>query len=115
MYHVVMETNIDKHIEFRAKRDGRMRPFVAGTRVEVQHIVTDSEVHNMEAEEIAAGYPHVPLAAIFAALAFYHDNRDEVRQMIREDEEIVRKFQLQQSPTGIADQGSPDGASPISS
>ena len=109
-----MQVDINKYIEFRPKRDGRERPFIKGTRVEVKYIVTDSEVHGMEPEEIANGYPHLSLAAIYAALAFYHDNREAVRQMIREDEEILKHLQ-QQTATGIAGQESHGEASPVSS
>jgi len=84
-----MDIDINKYIEFRPKRDGRERPFIKDTRVEVVHIVSDNEYQGMNAEEIAAGYDHIPLAAVYAALAFYHANRQEVRRMMQEDDQIV--------------------------
>lgn len=84
-----MSVDINQYIEFREKGDGRRRPFISGTRVEVCHIVIDSESHGMDANEIALGYHHISLAAIHAALAFYHANRDEVQSMLREDQQVI--------------------------
>ena len=86
-----MQTTLAQHVEFRPKRSGHERPFIRGTRVEVLSIVVDSEVHGMSAEEIARGYDNVSLADVYAALTFYHDNRDLLRQMLREDEEWVEQ------------------------
>ncbi|WP_197527151.1 DUF433 domain-containing protein [Pirellulimonas nuda] len=86
-----MDYDINQFLEMRPKRDGRMRPFIKGTRVEALSIISDSETHNMTPEEIAEGYPHVSLAAIYAALAYYHGARDEVRRMIREDDASLKQ------------------------
>ena len=87
-----MKADLNKHIELRSKRDGRLRPFIAGTRVEVQYIVKDHEWHGMGSEEIAQGYDNVSIAQVHAALAYYHDNREQLRQMIREDEAVIEKL-----------------------
>ncbi len=104
-----MESNGDKHIEFRAKKSGAIRPFIAGTRVEVQYIVKDHEWHGIDPEEIARGYDNVSIAQVYAALAYYHDNRDELRRMIHEDEAFVR--QLQEQLDGSPPGGSTDAKS----
>lgn len=83
-----------------AGASGRERPCIKGTRVEVIYLVTDSEVHHMEPEEIAEGLPYVPLAAIYAALAFYNDNREEITQMVRENDELA---QQQQTASDLAE------------
>lgn len=72
-----------------------MRPFIAGTRVEVQYIVKDHEWQGMGSEEIAQGYDNVSIAQVHAAMAFYHDNRDEIRRMIREDDALAQKLRRQ--------------------
>jgi uncharacterized protein (DUF433 family) len=107
-----MTVDLSKHIEFKAKRDGRMRPFVRGTRVEVLYIVTDSEVHGMAAEEIAAGYDNLTLADVYAALAFFHDNRDELRRMQREDDQLAQQWRAEQA--AHSKQGSSGDARTIS-
>lgn len=54
---------------------GRIR--IEGTRVTVLQIVTFYQ-QGLTPEEIADQYPHVNLAQIYAALAYYHANRDEI-------------------------------------
>ena len=54
---------------------GRIR--IEGTRVTVLQIVTCYQ-QGLSPEEIADQYPHVNLAQIYAALAYYHANRDEI-------------------------------------
>jgi uncharacterized protein (DUF433 family) len=109
-----MRTELDKYIELRPKRDGRLRPFIAGTGVEVQFIVKDSEIHNLSPEEIARGYAGVSLAQIHAALAFFHDNRDEMRRMMLEDEDLVRRLQSQPVIPDITGHGTDATGSPVS-
>jgi len=46
-----VDYDINKFIEFRPKRDGRSRPCIKGTRVEVQYIITDKELHNQDMRE----------------------------------------------------------------
>ena len=105
-----MVVDINQHIEFRPKRAGDERPYLKGTRVEVIQIVADAEYHDMTPEEIAEGYPHVPLAAIYAALAFYHDNREAVRAMMRQDEALIEQSQR----TGLSEQTDHERARPLS-
>jgi len=105
---------MDKYVELRPKRDGRLRPFIKGTRVEVLHIVCDSEHHSMSAEEIARGHEHIPLAAIYAALAYYHDDRDAIRTMLREDKQITAKLLKNVNATHLSQAGRHEDASTVS-
>lgn len=52
-------------------------PHIAGTGVTVRTIVRFYQL-GLSAEEIAAEYPHVGLAQVYAALAYYHANRAEM-------------------------------------
>jgi len=107
-----MDIDINKYIEFRPKRDGRERPFIKDTRVEVVHIVSDNEYQGMDAEEIAAGYDHISLAAVYAALSFYHANRQEVHRMMQEDDQIVADFRA--TSDNNTQHGSPNDARSVS-
>jgi hypothetical protein len=40
----------------------------------------------MSPEEIAEDYPHLTLAQVHAALAYYHANREEIEADIAQDE-----------------------------
>jgi uncharacterized protein (DUF433 family) len=52
-------------------------PHIAGTGVTVRTIVRWYKL-GMSAEEIAAEYPHLSLAQVYGALAYYHANRVEM-------------------------------------
>ena len=68
------------------------KPRIAGTRIRVQDIVIMTE-QGKSPDEIIAGYPHLTLAGIYAALAYYHDNQAEIDQQIRDDNEFVAEMQ----------------------
>ena len=53
------------------------RPIIAGTGVTVNRIVGWYQL-GLSPEEIVREIPHLTLAQIYAALAFYHANRNEI-------------------------------------
>ena len=96
-----MATDIEKrHIEITPGVGGG-RPRIAGHRVRVQDIVVWTE-QGQSADEIVASIPSITLSDVYAALAYYHDNRAAVDQAIREDDELVARLQGEQGP-GILD------------
>jgi len=52
-------------------------PHILGTGVTVRTIVRGYKL-GLSPEEISAEYPHLELAQVYAALAYYHANRDEM-------------------------------------
>jgi uncharacterized protein (DUF433 family) len=65
-------------------------PHIAGTGVTVRTIVRYYKL-GMSPEEIAAEYPHLSLAQVYGALAYYHANRDEMDEhMAAEEAESAR-------------------------
>lgn len=54
---------------------GRLR--IEGTRVTVNQIVVWYK-QGYSPEEIADQYPHLTLSQVYAALAYYHANREEI-------------------------------------
>jgi len=65
-------------------------PHIAGTGVTVRTIVRYYKL-GLSPEEIAAEYPHLSLAQVYGALAYYHANRDEMdEQMAAEEVESDR-------------------------
>ncbi|MFO0896844.1 MAG: DUF433 domain-containing protein [Pirellulales bacterium] len=96
-----MATDIEKrHIEITPGVCGG-RPRVAGHRVRVQDIVVWTE-QGQSADEIVANIPSITLSDVYAALAYYHDNREAVDRAVREDDELVARLQAEQGP-GILD------------
>ena len=58
-------------------RDARGRAYLAGKTMRVSQIAIDANAGE-DAEQIAANYPHISLAQVHAALAYYYANRAEV-------------------------------------
>jgi uncharacterized protein (DUF433 family) len=61
------------------------RPRIAGTGITVRRIVGWYK-QGMTPEEITAEFPHLNLAQVHAALAYYHANRDEIEADIAAEE-----------------------------
>lgn len=57
-------------------------PCLAGTRISVRVIVIYVLRHGISPEELLTYYPHVSLAAIYDALSYYYDNREEIERDI---------------------------------
>lgn len=98
------------HIEIRPNRDGELRAYVCRTRVRVQDIVSDHERHGLSAEQIAGEYPHLTLAQVHAALAYYCDHREEGLAQMKADEAYARKLEARQQKAESAG----DDADPVS-
>jgi uncharacterized protein (DUF433 family) len=69
-------------------------PRIAGTGVTVPRIVGWYKL-GLTPEEIADEVGHLTLAQIYAALAYYHVNRDEVEAAITAEEEEARRLEQQ--------------------
>jgi uncharacterized protein (DUF433 family) len=66
-------------------------PIIKGTRTSVANIA-GFYLMGMTAEEIHRELPHLSLAKVFDALAFYLDHREEIDRELRKDrEEFVSK------------------------
>jgi len=66
------------------------RPRIAGTGVTVRRIAGWYKL-GFGPEEIAKKYSHLSLAQVYAALAYYHANREEIdADLAAEDEEAER-------------------------
>jgi uncharacterized protein (DUF433 family) len=76
------------HIEISADTCGG-KPRIAGTRIRVQDIVVWHERMGLSADEIVSRYPHLTLADVYAALAFYHDHRTQIDAEMTAGQELV--------------------------
>ena len=87
-----METVIAEHIEITPGVCGG-KPRIAGHRIRVQDIVVWHEQMGMSPDEIVSRHPTITLADVYAALAYYHDHLEEIRQHIQDSEAFVRQLQ----------------------
>jgi len=77
------------------------KPHIAGHRITVQNIVVWHERMGMEPDEIATEYG-LTLGEVYAALAYYHDHRDEIDAAIRADDEFVAEMR-RRTPSKLAE------------
>jgi uncharacterized protein (DUF433 family) len=114
-YNENMDRTLTQHIEIRKNRAGQDRAFIAGTRVRVQDIYVDAEVLGKSPEQIVAGLPHLTLAQVHAALAYYFDHRDQILDELRQDEQFLAVIKKQTGPgpleTKLGNAGSGDAVS----
>jgi uncharacterized protein (DUF433 family) len=91
-----------RQIELRPNRNGQPRAYIAGTRVRVQDIYAMAELQGQSPDEIVRSLPHLSLAQVYAALAYYFDHRDAVLDEIRQDGEFVRTIKAMTGPGPLA-------------
>ncbi len=58
---------------------------IEGTRIAVWHIIGYYYKVGMSVEDILAEWNYLNPAAIFSALAYYHDNKDEIDRVREEN------------------------------
>ena len=61
------------------------KPRIAGSRIQVKHLAIMHERQGMSPEEIVSEFPHLTLADVYAALAYYHDHREAMNAEIAAD------------------------------
>jgi uncharacterized protein (DUF433 family) len=64
---------------------GNNRPIITGTKTSVRRVVVLYK-QGASAEEIARRMSHLSLAQVYAALAYYHANRDEIEADLAKEE-----------------------------
>ena len=73
-------------------REGR--PRIAGTGVTVHRIALWYKL-GYNPEEIVSQIPHLTIAQVFAALTYYHANRDEIEADLAAEEAAVEELERQ--------------------
>ena len=79
--HKVQSTSFPHIIKIEGVCGGEA--IIGGTRIAVWHIVGYYYKAGMSAEEILLEWDYLTPAQVFSALAYYHDNRDEIDQVRR--------------------------------
>ena len=68
------------------------RPYVVGAGVSVRRVVDLAYRQGLSAEQIVEQMPHLTLAGIYAALAYYHANRSEIEGYLAEEDADDRRL-----------------------
>jgi uncharacterized protein (DUF433 family) len=69
------------------------KPRIAGTRIRVEDVVVWHERMGLSADEIVSRYPHLALADVYAALAYYHDHRAAIDAEMATGRALVDEMQ----------------------
>jgi len=69
---------------------------IGATRVRVNNVVFLHK-RGKTADEIRVEYPNLTYAQIYAALAYYHDHKDEIEAELAEDEGADERHELRKA------------------
>jgi uncharacterized protein (DUF433 family) len=64
-------------------------PVIAGTRIRVSLIVHRYERERQSPDEIVQAYPHLTLAQVHSALAYYYSHRESIDNEIASTDEFL--------------------------
>jgi uncharacterized protein (DUF433 family) len=75
------------------------QPRICGTRVRVKDMVLWHERMGMSPEEIVSEWSHLTLGDVYAALAYYDDNRKRIDAEMKAEEEKATELEAMTSLT----------------
>ena len=75
--------------------DDRGVAYIAGTRIKVRHVAIERQARGASVDDIQEAYPHLTLGQIYAALAYYHDHREQVDAEIAEVAQFAEEARTQ--------------------
>jgi uncharacterized protein (DUF433 family) len=74
---------------------------VDDTNVKVIEVVLDHLAYGWNAETIQENHPHLSLAQVYAALAWYYDHQTEVDADIARQDERIRALRTASGPSSL--------------
>ena len=66
-------------------------PWIAGTRTKVVELVAEVRSYGWSAEELAHQHPHLTLAQVHSALAYFWDHADEIEADLRRRQALAEE------------------------
>src|SRR5437763_1140581 len=69
--------------------DEQGRPWIEGTNTKVIEVILDKIAYGWSPEEMHLQHPHLPLAKIHAALAYYYDHQAEMDAQIQQQTQRI--------------------------
>ena len=77
------------------------QPRIAGTRIKVKHIAVWVQNMGRTPAQVVADYPHLTMAQVHAALAYYWSHREEVQRDIESEEKLIAELLAQAGPSKL--------------
>lgn len=89
--------------EYIAKTPGVCggQPRLAGSRIKVKHIYTWVECMRMTPSQVVAEHPHLTMAQVHAALAYYWSHCEEIHQDVANEEKLVAELKASMGPSKL--------------
>ena len=106
-----MPTTLATHIDSHPDKCGG-KPCIEGTRIRVQDVYVWHELEGMSPDEIVAEFPHLSLGQVHAALAYYHDHRDEIQAASEAEQALAKRMKAGQTSKLLTKLGGQNGGSP---
>src|SRR4051812_24521092 len=75
------------------------RPRIDGHRITVEDIAIWHDRMGNSPDEIVSGHPSITLADVYAALAYYYENRECIDQAIRDGQRFAEEMKSQAPPS----------------
>jgi uncharacterized protein (DUF433 family) len=75
------------------------RPRIDGHRITVADVAIWHERMGMDPDEMVSAYPTITLSDVHAALAYYYENREQIDDSIREDEQFAAEMRAKAGPS----------------
>lgn len=69
-------------------------PTISGTRFTVRAVVEYAYHQGMSPEEIVREWEHLTLAQVHDALSYYHDHKDLIDRLIRENRTLIPRKRI---------------------
>ena len=90
-----MSTGLATHIDI----DATGVAWIAGANTKVKEVVLDKLAYGWSPEEIHFQHPHLSMAHIHAALAYYYENQNRLDEEIRRDLEHIDQMRSAAAPS----------------
>ena len=74
--------------------DEQGRAWLNDTKIKVIEVVLDHLAYGWSADEIHEQHPHLSLAQIHAALAYYYDHQNDIDAQVEQDLKRVRELRV---------------------
>jgi uncharacterized protein (DUF433 family) len=81
------------------KLESGKKAVIGDTGMKVSYLVSMQIAYGWSAEELGIQFPHVSLGQIYAALAYYFDNKDAVEAEIRDELVLMTKMLREYEPS----------------
>ena len=94
---MITKVNTVPHIRL----DEQGRPWVDDTNVKVIEVVLDHLAYGWNAETVQENHPHLSLAQVYAALAWYYDHQCELDAEIERQDERIRALRAAGKPSSL--------------